>query len=171
MHLSGPKSWSFPKPNEAVLLPKPKQTATKWGDRSRTVTVAANPTDTDSCDITFREFIRICTAPSGARKDFIQLLLKTFKQTWCDLNLRWVQWRIREKTSANEQLLKAQSNNIVLTMGATDQKLVLDYLFKSCSLVDTLVWVWAYRLPNCWHWMPDQVCSWVHDLNQSFAKC
>lgn len=25
--------------------------------------------------------------------------------------------------------------------------------------MDTLIWVWAYRLPNSWHWMPDQVCD------------
>lgn len=41
VHLFRPKSRSFPKPNEADLLPKPKQTATKWRDRSRSVTVAA----------------------------------------------------------------------------------------------------------------------------------
>lgn len=29
VHLFRPKSQSFPKPNEADLLPKPKQTATK----------------------------------------------------------------------------------------------------------------------------------------------
>lgn len=50
----------------------------------------------------------------------------TYKQTWT-----WrVQWRTWEKTWANDQLLKARSNNIVLTMGAPDQKLVTDHLFN-----------------------------------------